>query len=631
MPKLKHDSQSEKYRWPQGARPCGSCVRLRISAPEGANCTLRLWTEKGEEKLPMRLRGYMDDAFLYEITLTLPEEPVILWYTFLVDADGEMLWYGNNPEGLGGEGQVSPHLPPSFQITVYDRAYTVPSWMHDGVMYQIFVDRFCDGGAPLLDKKPGLVTHASWDEKPNEYSNAPLGSNLGYDFFGGNLAGVIQKLPYLRKLGVTVLYLNPIFDAQSNHKYDTGDYTHVDPTFGTNEDFVRLCRAARANGIRVMLDGVFSHTGDNSVYFNRYGLYDSVGAYQSKDSPYASWYRFHDYPEEYDCWWGVKTLPEVDENCRSYRDFIIYNEDSVVAQWIARGASGWRLDVADELPDDFICELRARVKLENPEAVVLGEVWEDASNKIAYSERRRYFGGGELDSVMNYPLRDAILAYLNGGTAEHFAETMETLRENYPRDVFYNLMNIIGTHDTARALTVLGVMSEDWKKSRDERAHYELPPDRLETAKRRLRLAAVIQFTMPGSPTIYYGDEAGRQGFEDPFNRRTYPWGAEDREILAFYRRLCEVRADSETLIRGELRFDTGENDALLRYERTLGRSRIIVLVNRSRQEVRTGVNALYALDLLTQREFDCEDSSGIEITVPAETAYLLQCFGSAE
>ena len=221
MPKLKHDSQSEKYRWPQGARPCGSCVRLRISAPEGANCTLRLWTEKGEEKLPMRLRGYMDDAFLYEITLTLPEEPVILWYTFLVDADGEMLWYGNNPEGLGGEGQVSPHLPPSFQITVYDRAYTVPSWMHDGVMYQIFVDRFCDGGAPLLDKKPGLVTHASWDEKPNEYSNAPLGSNLGHDFFGGNLAGVIQKLPYLRKLGVTVLYLNPIFDAQSNHKYDT--------------------------------------------------------------------------------------------------------------------------------------------------------------------------------------------------------------------------------------------------------------------------------------------------------------------------------------------------------------------------------------------------------------------------
>ena len=383
--------------------------------------------------------------------------------------------------------------------------------------------------------------------------------------------------------------------------------------------------------MRVVLDGVFNHTGYDSRYFNGRGRYDSLGAHQSKDSPYCPWYEFSEWPDQYGSWWGIYTLPQVNECNPDYQSFIFRDADSVVRRWLRLGASGWRLDVADELPDDFIAGLNAAAKQEKPDALVIGEVWEDASNKIAYSERRRYFGGGELDSVMNYPLRDAILAYLNGGTAEHFAETMETLRENYPRDVFYNLMNIIGTHDTARALTVLGVRSEDWKKSRDERAHYELPPDRLETAKRRLRLAAVIQFTMPGSPTIYYGDEAGRQGFEDPFNRRTYPWGAEDREILAFYRRLCEVRADSETLIRGELRFDTGENDALLRYERTLGRSRIIVLVNRSRQEVRTGVNALYALDLLTQREFDCEDSSGIEITVPAETAYLLQCFGSAE
>lgn len=564
MPKLKHDSQSEKYRWPQGARPCGSCVRLRISAPEGANCTLRLWTEKGEEKLPMRLRGYMDDAFLYEITLTLPEEPVILWYTFLVDADGEMLWYGNNPEGLGGEGQVSPHLPPSFQITVYDRAYTVPSWMHDGVMYQIFVDRFCDGGAPLLDKKPGLVTHASWDEKPNEYSNAPLGSNLGHDFFGGNLAGVIQKLPYLRKLGVTVLYLNPIFDAQSNHKYDTGDYTHVDPTFGTNEDFVRLCRAARANGIRVMLDGVFSHTGDNSVYFNRYGLYDSVGAYQSKDSPYASWYRFHDYPEEYDCWWGVKTLPEVDENCRSYRDFIIYNEDSVVAQWIARGASGWRLDVADELPDDFICELRARVKLENPEAAVLGEVWEDASNKVAYGQLRSYALGRSLDSVMNYPLRTALLNFFTGrGTARDFARTVNSLHENYPPQMFYALMNLIGSHDRARALNALSGLSgedapkETWRVLELDGPHYRM-------ARQRLMALFALVCALPGMPTIYYGDEAGMQGAGDPYNRGTYPWGHEDQELIAFYARTIARRRAEPLWRRGALALLAPHPDVLL-------------------------------------------------------------------
>lgn len=562
MPKLKHDSQSEKYRWPQGARPCGSCVRLRISAPEGANCTLRLWTEKGEEKLPMRLRGYMDDAFLYEITLSLPEEPVILWYTFLVDADGEMLWYGNNPEGLGGEGQVSPHLPPSFQITVYDRAYTVPSWMHDGVMYQIFVDRFCDGGAPLLDKKPGLVTHASWDEKPNEYSNAPLGSNLGHDFFGGNLAGVIQKLPYLRKLGVTVLYLNPIFDAQSNHKYDTGDYTRVDPTFGTNEDFVRLCRAARANGIRVMLDGVFSHTGDNSVYFNRYGLYDSVGAYQSKDSPYASWYRFRDYPEEYDCWWGVKTLPEVDENCRSYRDFIIYNEDSVVAQWIARGASGWRLDVADELPDDFICELRARVKLENPEAAVLGEVWEDASNKMAYDKLRQYFEGTELDGTMNYPLRTALLAFVrNQIGAPEMVARLEQLRENYPRDAFFSCLNLLGSHDRERLFTMLGDAPDPDTLSEEECAAFRLDEGHASLAMSRLWLTVLLQMTLPGVPCVYYGDERGMEGFRDPYNRAAFPWDGGRMDCATVFRNAIAVRKALPVLTAGDFEpFADGED-----------------------------------------------------------------------
>ena len=252
---IKHDSQNAKYRWPQGARPCGSSVRLRLSAPEGSVCTLRLWSNAGERKLPMRLRGDMDGSCLYEVQLPLPQQPVILWYTFMVVTGGQLYWYGNNSYGQGGVGQISEHLPPSYQITVYDKNYTVPSWMHDGIMYQIFVDRFCDGGAPLLSKKPGLVTHKNWNDLPNEYSNKPLGPNLGHDFFGGNLNGIIEKLPYLKSLGVTVLYLNPIFDAQSNHKYDTGDYTHVDPTFGTNEDFVRLCKAARSQGIRVMLDG----------------------------------------------------------------------------------------------------------------------------------------------------------------------------------------------------------------------------------------------------------------------------------------------------------------------------------------------------------------------------------------
>ena len=494
-------------------------------------------------------------------------------------------------------------------------------------MYQIFPDRFCSSGK-MHDNVPSDRVMREWGELPY-YKPDQNGHVWNNDYFGGDLDGIRSKLDYLKDLGVTCIYLNPIFESHENHRYNTANYRKVDPLLGTNEDFRELCKAAKTYGISVILDGVFSHTGADSIYFNKFGRYPTPGAYQSEKSPYYSWYHFWG-NKEYESWWGIDTLPNVDENNPSYTKYIC-GDDGVLDYWLSLGAAGYRLDVADELPDEFLDNLRACVKKFDEEKIVIGEVWEDASNKIAYSERRRYFGGGELDSVMNYPLRDAILAYLNGGTAEHFAETMETLRENYPRDVFYNLMNIIGTHDTARALTVLGVRSEDWKKSRDERAHYELLPDRLETAKRRLRLAAVIQFTMPGSPTIYYGDEAGQQGIEDPFNRRTYPWGAEDREILAFYRRLCEVRADSETLIRGELRFDTGENDALLRYERTLGRSRIIVLVNGGLAQVAGSLGALYALDLLTQREFDCEDSSGIEITVPAETAYLLQCFGSAE
>ena len=626
-------SRSTACKKPYGAVPAGRAVEFSVY-PQRAQGALHvtLWIEEDgcqAESHPLHWCGYQGSHDRYTVTYT-PPHLGLYWYYFSVElADG--LHYC--ARGYGGQAELLESVGDKYQLTVYDGDYHTPRWFGEGITYNIFPDRFCRDKAPEQPEGEGViprVLHQNWDDIP-VYLPDEHGEILNNDFFGGTLRGVYAKLDYLESLHVTTIYFNPIFQAYSNHRYDTGDYKRIDPLLGCEEDFRALCSEAARRGMRVVLDGVFNHTGYDSRYFNARGHYDSVGAFQSKESPYFSWFDFRNWPNEYGSWWGIYTLPQVNEHNEDYQNYIFRGADSVVRRWLRLGASGWRLDVADELPDDFIAGLNAAAKQEKPDALVIGEVWEDASNKIAYSERRRYFGGGELDSVMNYPLRDAILAYLNGGTAEHFAETMETLRENYPRDVFYNLMNIIGTHDTARALTVLGVMSEDWKKSRDERAHYELPPDRLETAKRRLRLAAVIQFTMPGSPTIYYGDEAGRQGFEDPFNRRTYPWGAEDREILAFYRRLCEVRADSETLIRGELRFDTGENDALLRYERTLGRSRIIILVNRSRQEVRTGVNALYALDLLTQREFDCEDSSGIEITVPAETAYLLRCFGSAE
>ena len=660
---------TEFYRCPSEPDPYDR-VRLRLRcARENLDSVILIFND---ERIEME-KLYNDRMFdYYETFVQLGTEQV--FYYFEIHC-GQMVCYYNN---VGLCNSVEEYY--NFTMTP---GFHTPDWAKGAVFYQIYVDRFYNGDRSNDVEDNEYIYIGEGTSKVTDWNKYPAAMGVR-EFYGGDIAGVMQKLDYLQELGVEVIYLNPVFVSPSNHKYDIQDYDYIDPHFGRivkdegellqkdehgnwkadanypNKDASRyICRVTdkenleasnrlfaefveevHRRGMKVILDGVFNHCGSFNKWLDRERLYEEAegfekGAYVSADSPYRNYFRFQDeqgWPcnGSYEGWWGYENHPKLNvEGCAALREELL----AIARRWVSPpfDADGWRLDVADELPDDFIAGLNAAAKQEKPDALVIGEVWEDASNKIAYSERRRYFGGGELDSVMNYPLRDAILAYLNGGTAEHFAETMETLRENYPRDVFYNLMNIIGTHDTARALTVLGVMSEDWKKSRDERAHYELPPDRLETAKRRLRLAAVIQFTMPGSPTIYYGDEAGRQGFEDPFNRRTYPWGAEDREILAFYRRLCEVRADSETLIRGELRFDTGENDALLRYERTLGRSRIIILVNRSRQEVKTNVNALYALDLLSGEGFAYADPDGLVVSVPPETAYILRCVNAAD
>lgn len=623
-------SRDPRCKAPYGAVPAGQTVEFS-TYPKRERGTehITLWVEedgKEPEAFPMRWYGLAGARDHYTTSFT-PPHPGLYWYYFTMDtADGPRYC----ARGYAGRAEIIDTLGDKFQLTVYDPAYQPPRWFGRGITYNIFPDRFCRDKMPVQPEGEGIaprVLHENWDDIP-VYRLNENGEILNNDFFGGTLRGVISKLDYLESLHVTTIYFNPMFQAYSNHRYDTGDYKRIDPLFGSEEDFRTLCEQAAARGMRVLLDGVFNHTGYDSRYFNARGRYNSLGAYQSKESPYYRWFDFQEWPNKYGSWWGIYTLPQVHEMDESYLDYIIESEDSVVRRWLRLGASGWRLDVADELPDAFIQKLNAAAKREKADALVIGEVWEDASNKIAYSERRKYFQGGELDSVMNYPLRDAILAFLNGGTAEHFAETMECIRENYPRDVFYNLMNVIGTHDTARALTLLGVSDEEWKMDRDGRAHYELPPDRLANALRKLRLAAVIQFTMPGSPTIYYGDEAGRQGFEDPFNRRTYPWGQEDRELLAFYRRLCAMRADSNTLADGDLHF-VRCHGALLQYERVSDTSRMMVIVNRGHHNIRTCVQAVYAVDMLSGTGFEDADSHGVHISVPPETAYVLRCCGT--
>ena len=425
--------------------------------------------------------------------------------------------------------------------------------------------------------------HGDWYEQPEWRPNA-AGEITNSDFFGGDLKGIEQKLGYLESLGVTCIYLNPIFESHSNHRYDTANYEKIDPLLGTEADFRALCTAAKARGIRILLDGVFSHTGSDSIYFNREGRYGDGGAYRSQQSPYYPWYSFRRWPDDYECWWNFITLPNVREGNPAY-DAYINGESGIIRRWLEAGAAGWRLDVADELPDCFIDSLNRAVKGFDENALVLGEVWEDASNKTAYGVRRRYLMGGQLDSVMNYPFRDAILGFLCGAHASLMMDRIETIVENYPPQVLDILMNHIGTHDTERALTVLGGEPAG-ERGRAWQSAQRMTPDQRETALERLRLASLLQFMLPGVPCIYYGDEAGMEGYRDPFNRACYPWGREEEDLLAWYRYIALLRREhSDILKHGKLRSVYAHGD-ILSFERYIeteyGEKALFIAVNRS-------------------------------------------------
>lgn len=482
-----------------------------------------------------------------------------------------------------------------WQITVYKKDYTTPEWFKGGVMYQIFPDRFYKSGEMLL--KAGAIPK-NWGECPQFLPNAQ-GKIVNNDFFGGNLKGISEKLDYLKLLGVTTIYLNPIFESPSNHRYDTSDYTKIDPMLGSDKDFDSLISAAEAHGMKVILDGVFNHTGADSKYFNKYGKYDTVGAYQSRDSKYYDWYSFRNYPDDYECWWGISTLPAVNEHSVSYQNFIC-GENGVIRFWMHHGIGGWRLDVADELPDFFIKSLRETVKNADPDALLLGEVWEDASNKISYNVRREYFQGAELDSVMNYPLKNAIINFLQTENVEFLRETIAMLRDHYPKCALDCAMNILGTHDTARILTVLGGKSCHTK---DEMATIRLSEPERDRAIGLLQMAAVLQFTLPGVPCIYYGDENAMEGYADPFCRATFDWENQNANLISFYARLGDMRKNHCVFRDGEYR-EIFAYGGFLAYERKNDSESIFVFVNRSDSKYLIKVNGTFS-ELLSGKKIE--------------------------
>ena len=471
-----------------------------------------------------------------------------------------------------------------FQLTVYSADYATPDFLKGGVMYQIFPDRFCKSGKVHENIPHGRVIREDWGGTPY-YKPDENGHVWNNDYFGGDFAGIQSKLPYLKDLGVTCIYLNPIFESHENHRYNTANYMNADPLLGTNEDFRELCSEAEKYGISVILDGVFSHTGADSIYFNKFNRYDTVGAYNSKESPYYDWYSFFDYPNGYEAWWGIDTLPNVCENNEQYTEYIC-GEEGVLHYWLSLGAAGYRLDVADELPDLFLDNLRKSVKGFDKDKIVIGEVWEDASNKEAYGIKRRYLLGGQLDSVMNYPFREAIITYVKGGDPKWLENAVMTIIENYPKPTADVLMNFVSTHDIERAINRLGGENCD-DKSKDWMAERYLNPDEYAKGKNLLKAAMALQFFLPGVPSIYYGDEAGLQGYKDPFNRRCYPWGNEDTELIEYTKKLSETRKSLDTMTSGGIYFVYSDENVIA-FTRT-GKRDSVIFVNRSGNEAVIG------------------------------------------
>ncbi len=559
------------------------CIRLRLDRRIGAyRVELRIKREGGRSQTKrLSFSGLIGDCDLYGVDLRFRERG-LYFFDFCVSTKEGTLYSDRDSVGQAMRFTRSDGGRP-HQLTVSDFLYPEPRWLLGGVIYHVFVDRFAKGGR--VPKRPDAVINPDWEGGCPEYPaypGAPLKNN---EFFGGTLWGIAEKIPYLASLGVRLVYLSPIFEAYSNHKYDTGDYERIDKMFGGERAFSHLLKAAAAHGIRVLLDGVFNHTGDDSVYFNRYGRYGSVGAYQSKKSPYYDWYRFSAHPDEYTAWWGISILPRIHPSeSESCREFFVGRE-GVIAQCARRGIGGFRLDVVDELSDEFVADIKERLSENGNDCILYGEVWEDASNKVAYGVRKSYYGGRELDGVMNYPLREGLIAYFRRGETDKLRYALCEVLPNMPKRIADLTMNLLGTHDTVRILTALAG-AEPKGYSNEELSLMRLSSEERSRGIRLLKMAYLTLATLPGIPTVYYGDEVGLEGYADPLNRRPFPWHRTDKDLLDAYRQIGSLRRREAAYRRGEFRLLHLSSDSLI-FTRTHRDRTLFTVINRNEEGLR--------------------------------------------
>ncbi|MDO5015041.1 MAG: glycoside hydrolase family 13 protein [Clostridia bacterium] len=563
-----------EYKSTIGAIAQGENLVLRIKKPDVADRAY-LQIRHDNDKYFYALKG-IDDGKFFKFDISLNKTGIYFYYFEVIYPDN-----GKQYISLGRyhQGELSDSVN-FFQLGVYDKNMQVPK-LQGKIIYQIFPDRFKNSKIPKYNVPSDRIIHKSTDEEPVwELQN---GKMLNNDYYAGDLKGIEQSIPYLKTLNVGIIYLNPIFESHTNHRYDTADYLKIDPLLGTKEDFISLCNAAHKNEIKIILDGVFNHTGADSVYFNKFNRYENIGAYQSKESKYYPWFKFINWPDEYSSWWGFKSLPDLNETNADFIEFIC-GKNGVIETWMNAGADGFRLDVADELPDEFLRRFRQKVKSINRDALIIGEVWEDASNKISYNERKQYLWGDELDSVMNYPFRQAILDFIINDDVEEAVYKINNIIDHYPKKILDILMNPLGTHDTVRIATELSGRKADLN-NRDEQANIVLTEKEKNLAIKRLRLAFTISYTLPGIPAIYYGDETPMFGYRDPFNRKPFEKPSNDNLLYNHLIFLGNLRKNFSCFEKGILSIISAA-DGCISYLREDEKNTVVLIANRAENKI---------------------------------------------
>ena len=633
--KVYFNSRDEFYKKPFGAVKTGTTVTFRVRVSEkikGIKCYMAMWEQ--DTKLPdvimEKEREEENGDTIYFAKFKTPSEETVLWYHFVFESFDEKFYYSNNDLQSGGEGVLVDNSPKSFQLTVY-KSDIAPNWFKEGIAYQIFPDRFNRGSdyesrksdtiKKIEGKNHGKKFIDDWYRVP-QYERDNNGDVVNYDFYGGTFKGIEEKLPYLKSLGVSIIYLNPIFEARSNHRYDTGNYMIIDSLLGDDESFKSLVKAAKKEGIGIILDGVFSHQGADSIYFNKYNNYDVVGAFNSKDSRYYDWYSFNQWPNEYECWWGVKDLPNVKEMNEDYLNYICRDKNSVIKYWMNKGIVGFRLDVADELPDEFIVEIRNAMDKVNKDNILIGEVWEDATNKVSYDKNRKYFINASLKSVMNYPFMENAIAFMKGLKSPYeLQEFLYKQLENYPPEYYNSNFNLLDSHDKVRILTVLSDSRDVSEMNENEKINDGIDRDKYLLAVSRLKALTILQYTVPGIPVIYYGDEVGVYGYNDPYNRKTYPWGREDKALLSHYEVIGKMRTKSNAIRKGDFKILYSGNHTIV-YERNYKNEKVIVVVNRGifyneGEHIELNVTGKLATSLIGDEKIDIVDNKLVVDVLP--------------